>query len=93
MVFETIEPPGLYFSTNICCPKLIKYLEDKHRSLNRLARVEFLMVPNTYFIKKNHYYIIFDLKVFYKSYSQYLFTAEHMLVKFKMNKGHEEYNS
>ena len=89
MVFETIDPPGLYFSINICSQKLIKHLEEHHRSLNREARIEFFMVPNAYFFKKNYYYVIFELKVFYKSNSQYFFTAENMLVKFKMAKSYE----
>ena len=82
MIFETIKPPGKYFAINICSPKLIKHLEDNHRSLNKNAKIKFYIVPNAYFTMKNKYYVILQLKVFYKSNSQYLFTAENMLVKF-----------
>lgn len=51
------------------------------------------MVPNTYFFHKNQYFVIIELKVFYKSNFQYLFTAENILVKFKMDKSCEEYNA
>lgn len=82
MVFETIKPPGKYFGINICSRKLIKLMEEDHRSLNKIAKIKFFIVPNAYFIKKNFYYVIMQLKVFYKSNSQYFFTAENMLVKF-----------
>lgn len=68
-------------------------MEEDHRSLNKTAKIKFFIVPNAYFIKKNYYYVILSLKVFYKSNSQYFFTAENMLVKFKMTKNCEEYNS
>ena len=34
-----------------------------------------------------------ELKVFYRSKVQYFFTAENMLVKFKMTKSYELYNA
>ena len=66
MVLETIQPPGLYFGINICSLKLIKHMEDNHRALNKVARIKFYFVPIAYFFKKDFYYVIFELKVFYK---------------------------
>ena len=92
MVFETIKPPGKYFGINICSSQLIKHLEENHRSMNKLARIKFYLVPKAYFIKNDYYYVILELKVFYKSNSQYFFTAENMLVKFQMAKSYDLYN-
>ena len=69
-------------------------MEEAHRSMNRRARIEFFIVPNAYFFKKNYYYVIFELKVFYKNKNhQYFFTAENLLVKFKMAKSFTAYNA
>ena len=68
-------------------------MEENHRSLNKLARIKFYIVPNAYFFKNNEYHVIFELKVFYKRNSQYLFTAENMVYKFKMAKSYEAYNA
>ena len=80
MVFETIHPPGKYFGLNICSQKLIKHLEEIHRSWNKVAKIKFYIVPIAYFIRNNYYYVILELKVFYKSNFQHFFTAENMLV-------------
>ena len=57
-------------------------MEEYHKSINKVARIRFYIVPKAYYIKNNNYYVILELKVFYKSNFQYLFTAENMLVKF-----------
>lgn len=67
MVLETINPPGKYFGIKICSKRLIKHLEDNHRSMNRLAKLKFYIVPKVYYTKNNIYYTILELKVFYKS--------------------------
>ena len=93
MVLETIEPPGLYFGINICNVKLIKQMEDNHRSLNKGPLIKFYLVPITYFFEKDFYNIIFELKVYYTKDTGYFFTAENILVRFKMTKGFQEYNA
>ena len=60
--------------------------------MNKLARIKFYLVPKAYFIKNDYYYVILELKVFYKSNSQFFFTAENMLVKFQMAKSYDSYN-
>lgn len=92
MVFETIDPPGKYFGINICSKKLIKHLEESHKSEYKEAKIKFFIVPKTYFVKSDHYYVILELKAHYKSKTQYFFTAENLLVKFKMNKSFAAYN-
>ena len=67
MVLETINPPGKYFGIKICSKRLIKQLEENHRAMNKLARLKFYIVPKAYYIKNNAYYVILELKVFYKS--------------------------
>ena len=68
-------------------------MEENHRSLNKVTRIKFYIVPNAYFFKDNYYYVIFELKVFYKRNSQYFFTAENIVYKFKMAKSYEAYNT
>lgn len=67
-------------------------MEEYHKSINKVARIRFYIVPKAYYIKNNNYYVILELKVFYKSNFQYLFTAENMLVKFQTTKSYELYN-
>ena len=93
MVFETIKPRGKYFGINICSQKLINHMEENHKAMNKLARIRFYIVPKAYFIKNSYYYVILELKVFQKSNFQYFYTAENILVKFKMTKNYKEYNT
>lgn len=93
MIFETIDPPGKYFGINICSRKLIKHMEESHRSMNKIAKIKFFVVPKAYFIKNSHYNVILELKAHYKSCTQYFFTAENMLIKFKTQKSFASYNS
>ena len=67
MVFETIMPRGKYFGIRIFSPKLINHMEENHKSMNKLARIKFYIVPKAYFIKNSYYYVILELKVFQKS--------------------------
>ena len=66
MILETFNPPGLYFGINICSQKLIKHLEDEHRSFNSNIKIKFYFVPLSYFFKDNFYYVILEMKVYYK---------------------------
>ena len=93
MIFETIHPPGKYFGINICSRKLIKHMEESHRSLYKTAKIKFFIVPKAYFVKNNHYNVILELKALYKSNTQYFFTAENMMLKFKMRKDYRAYNA
>ena len=45
-----------------------------------------------YFTKNETYYIVIELKVFYKTHNELFFVAENMLVQFKPEQGYQNYN-
>ena len=92
MVFETVEPPGKYFGINICSRELIKHINESQRSEYKLAKIKFFIVPKAYFVKADLYYVILELKVHNKSKTSYIFTAENLMLKFKMSKDYAAYN-
>ena len=60
---------------------------------DKTKKIRFFFVPKTYFIRDDTYYIVIELKVFYKGHhTQKFFVAENMLVEFKLDKGYQNFN-
>ena len=93
MIFETITPPGKYFRHRICDQSLPQQLKTQHHIYNRSDDIKFFFVPQTYIVRKDHYLVIFQMKVLFTSTVKAFFVAENFIVKFKTNRNYFDYNN
>lgn len=85
MVLETADYQGHYKLMKIVNEKLYQLMEEKHRKKDQYFMPQFFFVPKSYFIRRDSYWIIIELRVFIEGTSAYHFVVENLIVKVPLN--------
>ena len=81
IILETLQPAGKFIKIPIVDETLLNLMESRHKKIHNKILTKFYVCPKSYFVHKNTYHVILELRVRIKGVQQYYFTAENILVK------------
>ena len=81
IILETLQPAGKFIKIQIVDGTLLSMMECRHRKIYTNINMKFYISPKSYFVHKNCYHVILELRVRIKGVQQYYFTAENIMVK------------